>query len=176
MKRKLSKIYTPCNWWIYPLILVLCMVFTTCTAQEISSSPQNPIKIIDGDSLEIGGKPVRLMGIDAPEYLQKCKNAKKKKYSCGKESAKYLAKLINDSDITCKVHKKDQYDRNLCTCYIGDMDINAAMVKSGHALVYMESPYQPEQEDAKKHKRGIWRGKFMQPRLFRILKEKEKTN
>ena len=176
MKRKLSKIYTPCKWWIYPLILVLCIIFTTCTAQEITSSPRFPAKVIDGDSLEIGNEPIRLIGIDAPEYFQYCKNAKKKKYPCGKESAKYLAKLIANSEITCKIHKKDQYNRHLCTCYKDDMDINAAMVKSGHALTYMESPYQQEQEYAKKHKQGIWKGKFIQPRLFRMLKDKEKTN
>ena len=30
-------------------------------------------RVLDGDSLKISGKEIRLMGIDAPEFDQKCK-------------------------------------------------------------------------------------------------------
>ena len=131
---------------------------------------------MDGDSLEIGTHRIRLIGIDAPEYRQLCKNKHGSSYPCGKESLKYLQKIINNStdEIKCIVHQKDKYNRDLCTCYAGDMDLNAEMVRTGHAITYMESNYAPEQTDAKKHKRGIWSGKFMHPRLFRRLQEEQK--
>lgn len=176
MERKLSKIYTPYNTLLGALILTLLGLFSTCTAQEIASSPNLPVKVIDGDSLEIGNNRIRLAGIDAPEYVQYCKNANKQKYNCGIEAKNYLENLINNSPITCKVHKKDQYDRDLCTCYKEKTDINAEMVRSGYALVYLESPYQKEEKEAKQNKRGLWQGHFMHPRLFRRLKEQQKLN
>ena len=172
----MSKIYTPYNSLFFILLLVLLSTFSTCTAKEIRSTPQTQIKVIDGDSLEIGSERIRLMGIDAPEYIQQCKNKKGKKYPCGITSKEYLQKLVEHNPIVCKVHKKDQYERNLCTCYTQNKDINAEMVSSGHAITYLESPYKREQKEAQQNKRGLWAGRFMQPRLFRRLQEQQKMN
>jgi len=176
MERKLSKIYTPYNTLLGTLVFALLGLFSTCTAEEIVSSTDFPVKVIDGDSLEIGNSRIRLMGIDAPEYTQYCKDENKTKYNCGIEAKNHLEQIIGKTSIICKVHKKDQYNRDLCTCYKNNTDINREMVQSGYALVYLESPYQKEQTDAKQHKRGIWRGRFMHPRLFRRLKEQQKLN
>lgn len=176
MERKLSKIYTPYNSLFFILLLILLSFFSTCSAKEIVSSPKTPIKVIDGDSMEIGSARIRLMGIDAPEYVQQCKNKNGKKYPCGIASKDHLKKLIGNASITCKIHKKDQYERNLCTCYNGKTNINAEMVRSGHAIPYLESPYKKEQQEAQQNKRGLWSGRFMQPRLFRRLQEQQKLN
>ncbi|MBP5698727.1 MAG: thermonuclease family protein [Alphaproteobacteria bacterium] len=172
----MSKIYTSYKNLIILLALILLSIIPTCTAKEITSSPLAPIKVIDGDSLEIGTQRIRLMGIDAPEYVQQCKNQNKKKYACGIKSADYLKEMIGDGPITCKIIKKDQYERNLCTCYKGKINLNREMVKNGYAITYMESPYKKEQQEAQQNKRGIWSGRFMQPRLFRRLKEQQKLN
>ncbi len=176
MERKLSKIYTPYNSLFFILLLILLSTFSTCSAKEIVSSPITPVNVIDGDSLEIGSERIRLMGIDAPEYIQQCKNKKGKKYPCGILSKEYLQKLIGKNNITCKIHKKDQYERNLCTCYSGQTDLNAEMVRAGHAIPYLESPYKKEQHEAQQNKRGLWAGRFIQPRLFRRLQEQQKMN
>ena len=181
MERKLSKIYTLNNSLFFILLLIFIGAFFTCTAEEnlageIKSTALIPAKVIDGDSLEIGNHRIRLMGIDAPEYVQTCKDNHKKIYPCGIISAKYLKELIKDKPLTCRVHKKDQYERDLCTCYVGDKDINREMILSGNAITYLETPYHREQAEAKQHKRGLWQGRFMQPRLFRRLKEQQKLN
>ena len=181
MKRKLSKIYAYCLSivivnLIYASIPNVYAVSTTRTNSNqdtwITSSKKTPIKIVDGDSLEIGKRRIRLMGIDAPEYNQTCKNEKQEIYSCGKTSMEYLEKLATKNDIRCKIHKQDKYKRDLCTCYSGAEDINAQMIKSGNAIVYLESSYHKEQAYAKKHRQGIWSGTFIHPRLFRLLEEK----
>jgi endonuclease YncB( thermonuclease family) len=181
MERKLSKIYTLNNSIFCILLLMLVSIFLTCTAEEslpdkINSSLSEPVKIIDGDSLEIGDTRIRLMGIDAPEYSQYCKNKNKKSYPCGKEATQYLQNLIDDTPVSCHVIKKDQYDRYLCTCYAKEKDLNREMILSGYAIVYLESPYNAEQKTAKELKRGLWQGRFMQPRLYRRLKEQEQIN
>ena len=49
------------------------------------------------------------------------------------------------------------------------------LVKNGHALSYIDSPYKKEEKEAKANKLGLWSGKFMHPRLFRRLKESQKN-
>jgi endonuclease YncB( thermonuclease family) len=179
MGRKLSKIYTLNNTFCLILFLSLICAYFCGNAEEtssITSSALMPAKVIDGDSIEIGSHRIRLMGIDAPEYSQKCKNKNKQTYPCGKKSVQYLQKLVNSNNVTCHIIKKDQYDRDLCTCYADGKNINQEMILSGNAIVYLESPYKKEQDIAKQHKRGLWQGRFMQPRLFRRLKEQEKAN
>ncbi len=173
MGRKLSQICTSCRH----LFAVSCCLIAASTisvnakeADWIKSSSAQPVKVIDGDSLEIGTKRIRLIGIDAPEYDQHCKDKNNKLYPCGKQSAQYLQTLVNTATIKCKPHKKDKYKRLLCTCYADNTDINSEMIKNGQAIVYLESPYQKDQAEAKKKHLGIWQGIFMHPRLFRLIK------
>lgn len=168
MERKLSKIYTPYAILFFTFIIPLISVLKAEENEIIAPSYQ--VKVVDGDSLEINSNRIRLMGIDAPEYLQSCKTNKKKNYKCGISSKDYLENLIKDKTITCVIHSKDQYDRDLCTCYVKDININKEMVASGHAIAYLESDYYKDQEEAKSKKLGIWNGDFIHPRLFRQLK------
>ncbi len=161
-----------CTSYIFGLAIafMLCSPSNTA-AKDIVSSISAPAKAIDGDSLEIGAARIRLIGIDAPEYDQQCKGSDGTLYPCGQQSADYLARLINGRAVTCTIRQKDRYNRDLCTCYAGGIDLNAEMVRRGFAIVYLESPYQKEEQLAKQEKAGIWSGIFMHPRLFRILKE-----
>ena len=170
MERKLSKIYTSYAILFFTFIIPLINAFS---AEETEiKAPSYQVKVVDGDSLEINSIRIRLMGIDAPEYTQTCKTNANKKYYCGQDSINHLKKLIENKTITCKTHQKDQYDRELCTCYADDTDINKEMVRSGHAIVYLESNYHQDQAYAKSKKLGIWNGDFIHPRLFRRLKDK----
>ena len=45
------------------LLLFIILFSFSATAQ---------IRVVDGDSLEINNKKIRLIGIDAPEYYQTC--------------------------------------------------------------------------------------------------------
>ena len=174
MGRKLSKIYTRYNSLPLLFLIIASFFLKNCIAEEITSSPLTPLKVVDGDSLEIGSSRIRLIGIDAPEYLQHCKY-KNKNRPCGKQATAYLKKLTTNKTVRCTVHEKDQYDRFLCTCYVDELDLNAEMIRSGNAVTYLDSPYAAEQNEAKTAKRGIWQTKFMQPRLYRRLKELQKS-
>lgn len=198
MKSKLSKICTlTAGSFLKIMLYVLCFViFAVCsdnffsgkapteqsaekeTVPEISgkiiSSNKNPAVAVDGDSLEIGTRRIRLMGIDAPEYTQQCKTPEGRLYPCGKQAAEYLRKLIKKQNIACYIHRKDRYERELCTCYAGKTDLNAEMIHSGNAVVYLESRYKQLEREARQKHIGIWNGTFMRPRLFRLLKQQQK--
>ena len=68
--------------------------------EKIVSSPAAPAIAVDGDSLEIGSRRIRLMGIDAPEYDQFCKKNNGELYPCGQLAADYLKTLIAGKNIT----------------------------------------------------------------------------
>ena len=40
----------------------------------LQGAAQELVSVIDGDTLEVSGRRVRLFGIDAPEIKQKCKD------------------------------------------------------------------------------------------------------
>ena len=179
MLRKLSKIYTPYNGLLLIATIAFCIFqayaeVITPDTNTITSSITTPVKVVDGDSLEIGTTRIRLNGIDAPEYDQYCKR-NGQKYYCGKESINFLKQLISTNNIFCKIHSKDKYDRFLCTCYVKNININAELVKNGHALSYIDNLYSKEEQEAKLNKKGLWSSQFMHPRLFRRLKESQKN-
>lgn len=110
--------------------------------------------ITDGDSLIIRTEyetlKIRLAEIDAPEYSQ----------PHGKIAKKALAKLVANQYVTVEEQTVDQYDRIVARLYIDQHDINAEMVKQGHAWVYREYSFDIAlyklENDAETAKRGLW--------------------
>jgi len=157
------------------ICLIVALVLTELSFETVAGSN---IKVVDGDSLEIKDKRIRLIGIDAPEYFQECFDVFGQTYPCGQMSKAYLEKLIEEGQnkgqkLKCKVEDIDRYKRDLSVCYIGDINLNLEMVKSGHAISYKHERYERVQKRAKERKIGIWQGKFMRPELYRALKRKE---
>ena len=93
---------------------------------------------MDGDTFEIGGENIRLKGIDAPEYGQKCKDATGKGFACGKESLNALKRIIGSSEVRCEYTSRGTYGRPLATCYAGEKNINLEMVAQGHAVAFVK--------------------------------------
>jgi endonuclease YncB( thermonuclease family) len=122
----------------------------------------------DGDSLEVGGKEIRLFGVDAPEYDQTCKRDGQT-WACGAEAAKQLARLVTGKKVYCSEVSTDEYRRAVSRCSTAAGDVNAAMVESGYATAYRHysSDYVPAEERAKAAKRGIWAGTFTAPSEYR---------
>ena len=114
------------------ILLILLILISQTLAGEISGLPT----IIDGDTIKILNKNIRLHGIDAPEKKQICyKNSNK--YNCGKESTSSLIKKINKNLVNCMVQVKlDRYKRYLGICYLGKLNLNKWMVRNGYAVAY----------------------------------------
>ncbi|CCZ30876.1 putative staphylococcal nuclease-like protein [Proteobacteria bacterium CAG:495] len=132
---------------------------------------QAQVKVIDGDSIFIGKREIRLSGIDAPEYKQPCYNAAGKAYPCGELAFRALKKMVDDS-LECRSVTTDRYKREVAVCYVGGEDINRKMVSEGWAVAYTRysDDYAPAEKEAQRAKRGIWQGRFMKPELYRALK------
>lgn len=131
--------------------------------------------VIDGDSLELNGRQIRLVGIDAPEYHQVCYDENKIEYACGKESRKFLISLVGQAkNVTCEKKDTDIYHRELAVCFADGKNLNATMIRNGQAISYRERTYEKEQKTAQQAKLGIWRGHFMRPEFWRVLHRKDK--
>ncbi len=92
---------------------------------------------------------------------------------CGQYSALALADKIGSSPVTCEPRDVDKYNRVVAVCRSGAEDLNAWMVSQGMAVAYRQYSvdYVPQEEQAAKLKRGIWKGDFIFPRDWRHQNE-----
>ena len=157
-------------------IIIIFFLFQISKAEEIFGIP----KIIDGDTLQIKSKKIRLEGIDAPEIKQQCQKKFleisvavglnfKKNYSCGVISKKKLINKIDKSQVKCTLSSIDRYKRYLATCYKNKINLNKWMVRKGFAVAYKRysKDYERDEGYAKKNKLGIWQGSFVRPEKWR---------
>ena len=170
----------------YFLVSFVATIFIiSCKNQAVSQSQNLKIKshlnftekfsgkayVLDGDSIRVSRKEVRLFGIDAPEYSQTCFNKTNIEYNCGLNSKEFLIKLIGGKKIDCFYAQKDKYDRFLAKCYLDNLSINEEIIKNGMAVVYnfteSDEVIDKLEEQAKNKKIGIWQGAFELPKNYR---------
>ncbi len=146
-------------------VLVAAALFVLLAVRvfnQVTVKPGNA-DIIDGDSLRLGKDEIRLNGIDAPEYRQTCGDENGRDWDCGKEAARALRSLVAGRTIQCTGLDADRYGRLVSRCSIGDLVLNAEMVRLGWAIAYTRHGtfYLSEEHEARRDKRGIWRGTFI---------------
>ena len=123
-------------------------------------------RAVDGDSLELGGHRVRLIGIDAPELRQTCEKAGRTT-QCGRRAHAELKRLISGRTIECEGFGHDRYGRTLAKCRTGVSDLAGTMVRAGWAIAYGD--YHREEQAARRFRAGIWAGEFIEPADWRVL-------
>jgi endonuclease YncB( thermonuclease family) len=123
-----------------------------------------PARVIDGDSLKVAGVYIRLNGIDAPEWHQTCRR-NGIVYYCGEQAWRHLGKLIGSRPVRCVPVTRDRYRRIVATCYVGKVDLSAAMVRSGWALAFRRYSrrYIRQEIHARRNRAGMWAGQFIPP-------------
>ena len=121
-------------------------------------------RIIDGDTIQVSGERVRLLGIDAPESRQSCMLSGVD-WPCGQNATRALTSATNGKVVTCKGGRRDRYGRLIAICYVGADDLNARMVRDGWALAYRRygSDYVSQEGEARSAGSGIWQGQFIEP-------------
>ena len=90
--------------------------------------------ITDGDSLKIFNKRVRLLGIDAPEMKQQCKDIIDRQYYCGKVSKNALINKISAQKVHCHYKNFDKYGRAISVCWVQNTNLNYWLVYNGYAV------------------------------------------
>lgn len=133
-------------------------------AQTVSGTAD----VIDGDSLTVGGRAIRLVGIDAPEFKQTCARDGAS-WACGEAAKDNLRALVAGETVTCRGQGVDQYARLLAVCSAGGVELNEAMVEYGWAVAYRQfsDAYVPAEVKAKSNRFGIWASTFIAPADYR---------
>lgn len=141
---------------IFALILTLFSAFSLPAAELVGKVT----KVSDGDTIWVtaaDGKreKVRMDRIDAPESKQEY----------GAESTRFLAELIAEKTVRVSYAKRDRYGRVLGIVYattngVENVDVNLAMVATGHAWHYSHFDKTPAYAEAERTARasrfGLW--------------------
>ncbi|WP_140984145.1 thermonuclease family protein [Asticcacaulis tiandongensis] len=130
----------------------------------VVSEFSGPADIIDGDSLRVAGKEVRLKGIDAFEYRQMCGV-----FRCGGDATLALKTLTHGKTVTCEDKGRDRYQRVLAYCRTEAGDLGEALIAAGLAVRYYDSAnrYGRSEREARHEERGAWAHDFIPPSEYR---------
>jgi endonuclease YncB( thermonuclease family) len=90
-------------------------------------------KVIDGDTVVVDGRVIRLGGIDAPEISQYSYDGE----PIGKWSKNFLQKMIEGKVVKVTYEKKGRYKRYIGTIWFQNININHLMLKMGFAMSYL---------------------------------------
>jgi micrococcal nuclease len=137
-------------------------------SSELSTSEEFQLvsKVVDGDTIEVSGKAVRLIGIDTPETVHPSKPVE----CFGKEASQVTKNLLEGKWIKMEkdVSETDKYERLLRYIFLpldnGNLlFINDYLVREGFALVLTYPPdvkydqrLRKAEKEARENSRGLW--------------------
>ena len=131
-------------------------------------------RVLDGNTIVVGGTKVRLDAIDAPELSQICR-IDGRTYDCGEVAKGYLLDSVMGRRITCALAKREGDDRTFGTCRVAGTDpatvtsLNERMILAGWALAdrRVSEAFTRHEGIAQRERRGMWAGQFLQPFRWR---------
>jgi endonuclease YncB( thermonuclease family) len=169
--------------WLAAVAAVACLVAAPLVqaADEIRGNA----KIASGNELVVGKRKVWLFGIRAPSLEESCRN-NQAEFRCGVVAWAELIKLADGQFVSCdlepaasqkeaaaektadsdKTATPDNPDPAIelppntvfATCYLGETDLNEALVRSGwaKAVPAHTDRYVVDENDARESQRGLW--------------------
>jgi endonuclease YncB( thermonuclease family) len=84
----------------------------------------------DGDTLQVNGERIRLLGVDAPELDQTCDNGS---WRAGKLAQAALAQVVAGRKVLCEGRGRDKYGGLVATCTVNGEDLGVLMAGEGWA-------------------------------------------
>jgi endonuclease YncB( thermonuclease family) len=115
------------------------------------------VAVVDGGTLRLQDRVVRLIGVAPPPRGESCRRANGTEVDCGGAAADALAGLVREGDVVCDVRATDPMGRPLATCHAGGTDISQAVVGTGWVRSDRSVPGLDRQEaEARSTRRGLW--------------------
>lgn len=127
------------------------------------------VRVIDGDTLSIGERRIRLHGIDAPEGGQGCQRSDGSPWDCGADATAALTRLVT-TGVECVQLATDRFGREVARCTNGQgMDVSGEMVRLGWAVAFIRysRDYAELELQARAANAGLWAGIFEAPEEYR---------
>ena len=115
------------------------------------------VGVVDGDTadvrLESGMIRVRLHAVDAPEQGQ----------PSGRAAKEALSRRVYGQAVRVEPVEQDRYDRLVARLWVGELDVNAELLRQGHAWVYRRYADDPRYCDYEAAARSAGRGLWLLP-------------
>ncbi len=175
-------------FWLAILALFVVMIIVFSGGREtdvITDGAGSRVYVVDGDTLRVGNRQLRLARIDAIELRQLCDASDRGQWSCGLDARQALEKMVTRGALVCESFGSDAYGRVIARCQAKEVpDIAAQLVAQGWALADPTPrlsrhrsgggwDYLREEGEAKAAKRGIWRSRFERPADWRAAHPRE---
>ncbi|WP_146422662.1 thermonuclease family protein [Humitalea rosea] len=129
------------------------------------AAPGGEVRVVDGDTLRLRDRTVRLAGLLAPERGTRCTDAAGRGFDCGVAAAEMLSRLLRDRDVACRVRGRDRFGRGLGHCVAAETDLNLGLIGAGFALADTDAPVTLGTAEALARQRGqgLWAPGFTTP-------------
>lgn len=133
-------------------------LFGSAPALQNWSAQPAEVTVVDGETLRLGDRTLRLKGVDAPERGQTCRNATGASFDCAAASAEALSRLLGGRAVTCQIEGRDRFGRGLGRCAAGGLDLNLELVAAGFAIAAPGSRgvLVSAEAEARLAGRGLW--------------------
>lgn len=147
-----------------PLIPIALVAATSAMAD-----PSGRVRVVDGDTLDVGGVRVRLHGIDAPESAQMCGGDGAPMWGCGAWVTREVRRRYEGREASCETRDTDRYGRVVARCTVSGEDIGRTLVREGMAFAYRAYSwdYDLDEKGAAVEGRGLHGEGVQSPAAFR---------
>lgn len=164
LEERVSRNLTQCMTRILSLLLILF-----CT--PLAAAPNGTIRVIDADTIDVGGTRVRLFGIDAPEMGQPCR-ADGREWDCGAWTRDAVSNRFEGAYASCITRDTDRYGRVVAQCSVDGQDMGQLIVYAGMAWAFRRysETYDLDEKSAAVAGRGLWAVEVELPSDYRAAR------
>jgi len=110
---------------LFALTLSLSVLGPSAFAQVVSGA----VRVIDGDTFDVGGTRIRLHGIDALEAAQTCETEDGQPWACGDWTTRQVRDRYQGARARCETLDRDRYGRSVARCSVGGADVGRVLVQ-----------------------------------------------
>ncbi len=115
------------------------------------------VAVLDGGTLRVGDRVVRLAGLDPPARGEACHGLDGAGFDCGVAAANALAALVRDGSVACTLRGHDPVGHPLGHCVSQGAALNLALVAAGWARAdRTQSDLSRAEDAARAGRRGLW--------------------
>ncbi len=142
-------------------VLLITLLFIASAATPYQEATRC-VRVIDGDTIDLSNdKRVRYIGVNSPPI----KKADAITRELGKKAKAYNENLVLNKTVRLifDVQPEDKYGRLLAYVYVGDIFVNAELVREGYASASKHPPnvryaefFKGLEDEAKEGRQGLW--------------------
>jgi endonuclease YncB( thermonuclease family) len=141
-----------------PVVLAVALpsnLFGSAPTDRNWRAEANAIRIVDGETIGLGERIVRLDGVAAPARGETCRAASGEVFDCGGAAAAALTRLVAGRPVACRIVGQDGFGRGLGQCDAAGADLNRALVGGGFAVA-TSGTLRGNEAAARQSAQGLW--------------------